>query len=165
MIKKELVKVSVDDLVPYENNPRKIPQSAVDDVCESIKQCGQLDPIEIDENNVILAGHTRRLAYIAMGISLVDCVRYIGLTEAQKKKYRLLSNKTAEKSGWDFDLLDCELNDMDFEGYDFGFDIDDMDIFDDTDNIDSHNYDQPEKTQLICPACGHQDTAVHFKKV
>ena len=60
-IKKTLIRMNVDDLVPYERNPRKIPQDAIDDVCESYRQCGVIDPIEVDEDNVILAGHTRRL--------------------------------------------------------------------------------------------------------
>ena len=123
MIKKELIRIKVEDLIPYERNPRKIPQEAIDDVRESIRQCGALDPIEIDENDVILAGHTRRLAYMAEGVKEVDALRYTGLTEKQKKKYRLLANKTGEKSGWDYELLDWELEDLDFEGYDFGFDV------------------------------------------
>lgn len=62
MIEKKLVRMKVADLIPYERNPRKIPQEAIDDVKESYMQCGVIDPIEIDENNVILSGHTRRLA-------------------------------------------------------------------------------------------------------
>ena len=76
-----MVKLKVSDLIPYENNPRKIPQEAVDDVCESYRQCGVIDPIEIDEDNVILAGHTRRLAALEMEIDKVDCLRVIGLTD------------------------------------------------------------------------------------
>lgn len=163
-MKKEFVRLKVEELVPYEKNPRKIPQSAIDDVCESIRQCGALDPIEVDENNVILAGHTRRLAYMKAGIKEVDVIRYIGLTEAQKRKYRLLSNKTGEKSGWDYELLDWEVDDLDFEGYDFGFSVDDLDLFADGEDLNERNYEPPENKELICPACGHRDTAVRFKK-
>ena len=163
MITKEFVNMRVEDLVPYENNPRKIPQSAVDDVCESIRQCGPLDPIEIDENNVILAGHTRRLAYIEAGIKTVDCVRYTGLTEDQKRKYRLLSNKTGEKAEWDFDLLDCELADMDFEGYDFGFVVPDID-WESVGDV-KKEYTPPEQEKLRCPVCGAVDDKMRFKKV
>lgn len=164
MIKKEFIRIKVEDLIPYEKNPRKIPQSAIDDVRESIRQCGDLDPIEIDEENVILAGHTRRLAYLAEGIKEVDAIRYIGLTEKQKRKYRILANKTGERSGWDYELLDWELEDLDFEGYDFGFDTDDLDLFADTEDLHDENYEPPENKELICPACGHRDTAVRFKK-
>lgn len=123
MIEKKLVRMKVADLIPYERNPRKIPQEAIDDVKESYIQCGVIDPIEIDENNVILSGHTRRLAAIDMGLDEVDVLKVSGLTEAQKRKYRLLANKTGEKSSWDYELLEWELEDLDFEGYDFGFDL------------------------------------------
>lgn len=164
MIKKELVRIKLEDLVPYERNPRKIPQAAIDDVKESYRQCGVIDPIEIDESNVILSGHTRRLAALDMGIKEVDALRVTGLTEKQKKKYRLLANKTGEKSGWDYELLDWELEDLDFEGYDFGFHVDDLDIFSDTEDLEEGNYEPPENKELVCPACGHVDTAARFKK-
>lgn len=123
MIEKKLVRMKVADLIPYERNPRKIPQEAIDDVKESYMQCGVIDPIEIDENNVILSGHTRRLAAIDMKLDEVDVLKVFGLTEEQKRKYRLLANKTGEKSGWDFELLEWELEGLDFDGYDFGFDL------------------------------------------
>lgn len=102
MIQKELLKMPVSDLVPYENNPRVISPAAVDACAESIKQCSALDPIEVDENNVILSGHTRRLALMQLNVDMADVVRYTGLTEEQKQKYRLLANKTGEMTGWDF---------------------------------------------------------------
>ena len=120
-MKKEYIKIKVSDLVPYERNPRKITQDAINVVKESIIQCGNLDPIEIDEDNVILSGHTRRLALHELGIEETDAVRYTGMTEEQKKKYRLLANKTGEFSAWDYELLDWELEDLNFEGFDFGF--------------------------------------------
>ena len=126
-IEKRLIRLAVDDLVPYERNPRKIPQEAVDDVKESYVQCGVIDPIEVDENLVILSGHTRRLAAIELGVKEVDALQVTGLTEEQKRKYRLLANKTGEKSSWDWELLRWELEDLDFEEYDFGFLTDDHD--------------------------------------
>lgn len=109
MIQKELLKMPVSDLVPYENNPRVISPAAVDACAESIKQCSALDPIEVDENNVILSGHTRRLALMQLNVDMADVVRYTGLTEEQKQKYRLLANKTGEMTGWDFSKLEREL--------------------------------------------------------
>ena len=122
-VNKILIRIKVADLIPYERNPRKIPQEAVDAVKESYRQCGVIDPIEIDEENVILSGHTRRLAAIEEGIEEVDALRVSGLTEERKRKYRLLANKTGEKSGWDYDLLVAEIEDLDFEEYDFGWDL------------------------------------------
>ena len=126
MIKKEFLRMAVADLIPYDRNPRNIPEEAIDAVRESVRQCGDgvpLDPIEIDEDNVILSGHTRRLAYLAEGIMETDVIRYTGMTEEQKRKYRLLANKTGEKSSWDFSLLEEELEDLDFGDFDFGFEI------------------------------------------
>ena len=125
-IKKQLVRMKVEDLVPYENNPRNIPQEAIDDVKESYRQCGVIDPIEVDENGVILSGHTRTYAATELGIKEVDVLQVTGLTEQQKRKYRILANKTGEKSSWDFQLLELELEDLDFEGYDFGFDTEEF---------------------------------------
>jgi len=122
MIKKEFVTLTLDELIPYENNPRKN-EEAIPDTMESIRQCENLDPIEIDENNVILSGHTRLLALQKLGYTETEVIRYSGLTEDQKKKYRLLANKTGEKSGWDFEKLEEELANMDFGGFDFGFDM------------------------------------------
>ena len=94
-IKKEFLKVKVSQLIPYENNPR-INEPAVADTMESIRQCENLDPIEVDENMVILSGHTRMLAMQRLGIAETEVVKYSGLTENQKKKYRILANKTQE---------------------------------------------------------------------
>ena len=90
-------------------------------VVESIKQCGELDPIEVDENNVILSGHTRLRAYEQLKYKQVSVLKITGLTEPQKRKYRLLTNKTGEVAAWDFDKLGLELEGLDFDGVDFGF--------------------------------------------
>ena len=111
-MEKQLIRIKVSDLVPYYRNPRKIPQEAVDDVRESFRQCGVIDPIEIDENNVILSGHSRRLAAIAEGIKEVDALRITGLQEKTKRKYRLLANKAGEKTGWDYEILAEEIDDL-----------------------------------------------------
>lgn len=116
-MKKEYVTVRVEDLIPYANNPRKNEQ-AVEAVRESIKQVGYITPIVIDENNEILAGHTRLKA---LDTDTVEVLRVTGLTEEQKKKYRLLDNKTGELASWDWDKLEMELEGLDFKGFDFGF--------------------------------------------
>lgn len=127
MLEKKFFRAKVADLIPYERNPRKITQEAIDDVRESYKLCGELDPIEVDENMVILSGHTRRLAALQEGIEEVDIIQYIGLTEEQKRMYRVLANKTAERAKWDAELLKWEISDLDFGGYDFGFKLPDED--------------------------------------
>lgn len=131
----KLKTVSISDLVPYEKNARKN-QSAVQAVAESIKQCDYVAPIIVDENNVILAGHTRYKALQLLEYEKCQVIVKAGLTEEQKKKYRLLDNKTAEFAEWDYNLLPAELEGLDFGGFDFGFvlpddfseDIDDEEV-------------------------------------
>lgn len=130
MIEKRYLRLKVADLIPYEDNPRNHTEQSIADVKESIIQCGDgqpLDDIEIDENNVILSGHGRRLACLALGIEEVDVKQYIGMTEEQKIKYRILANQTQERSNWDFTLLEQELAKIDLHGYDFGFEISEED--------------------------------------
>ena len=123
MINKEFLTLPIDDVIPYSNNPR-INDSAVNDVVASIRQCGNVDPIEVDENNIILSGHTRLKALKALEYPEVQVLRITGLTDEQKRKYRILANKTAEKAEWDFEKLELELDGLDFDGFDFGFDVD-----------------------------------------
>lgn len=115
----EYVKKKLDELKPYGNNPR-INDEAVDDVVESIRQCSYIAPIIVDGDGVILAGHTRYKALRKLGYGECDVVIVSGLTEEQKRKYRLYDNKTAELAGWDQKKLAAELCDVDFCGYDFG---------------------------------------------
>ena len=126
----EIVKLKLTDIHPYERNPRKITEKAVNDCAESIRQCGYKAKIIVDENNVIIAGHTRLQALQKLGWKECEVQRETDMTEEQKTKYRLLDNKTAENGQWDFELLDWELEGLDFEGYDFGFDIEDLEDID-----------------------------------
>lgn len=122
----EIKVLNLEDLVPYENNPRKN-DGAVDAVVESIKQCGYVAPIIIDEENVILAGHTRYKALQKLGRKEAEVVIRSGLTEEQKRKYRILDNKTNEFAEWDFGKLEEELSGLEFNGFDFGFDFSRLD--------------------------------------
>lgn len=121
----ELKKIKIAEIKPYEKNARKNDE-AVEYVIKSIEQCEYIAPIILDENNVILAGHTRYKALKKLGYKEAECVIKEGLSEEQKKKYRLLDNKTAEFAEWDFDLLKDELEDLDFEDLDIDWGIDDF---------------------------------------
>lgn len=109
----ELKTLKIKSIHPYERNARKNDQ-AVDAVAKSIEQCSYVAPIVVDENHVILAGHTRWKALKKLGRTECECIVKDGLTEEQKKKYRLLDNKTNELADWDFDLLADELDGLDF---------------------------------------------------
>ena len=109
----ELVTLPLNKIKPYERNPRNN-NKAVDAVMESIRQCTYVAPIIVDENNIILAGHTRYKALKRLGYTEADVVVKTGLSEEQKRKYRLLDNKTNELAEWDFEMLAEELEGLDF---------------------------------------------------
>lgn len=112
-LNRELVELPLDSIHPYANNPRKN-DAAVPIVAKSIESCGYVAPIIIDEDNVILAGHTRHRALAQLGRVSAPCMRITGLSEEQKRKYRLLDNKTAEVAEWDWSSLESELAELDF---------------------------------------------------
>lgn len=135
------------DIKPYENNPRII-DDAVEDVVESIKQCSYIAPIVIDEDGVILAGHTRYQALKKLGYKECNVIVVSGLSEEQKKKYRLYDNKTGELASWDQKLLSEELSDVDFQGYDFGQPF--TAVHDD----DGDGTEETGPKTITCPCCG-----------
>ena len=118
----EIIYKKVDELVPYEKNPRKN-DVAADYVAESIKEFGFKVPIIIDKDNVIVAGHTRLKAAKRIGMEEVPCIVADDLTPEQVRAYRLADNKTGELAQWDLDLLEEELKALenDFNMEYFGF--------------------------------------------
>lgn len=108
------------DLIPYEKNPR-INDYAVKKVLESIKEFGFRNPILVDEDMVIIAGHTRREASILAGMESVPYIILKDLTPEQIKAYRIADNKLAELSNWDEDLLKAEL--FELQAVDFPLEV------------------------------------------
>lgn len=108
VVKQELKYCDPLDLIPYENNPR-INDYAVKKVLESIEEFGFRNPILVDANMVIIAGHTRREASILAGLTEVPYIVADDLTPEQVKAYRIADNKLAELSNWDEERLKEEL--------------------------------------------------------
>ena len=142
-----IVEKKLGELQPYENNPRKN-DTAVPYVAESIKRYGFKVPIVIDKDGVIVAGHTRYLASIELGLETVPCIVADDLTDEEIKEFRLVDNKTSEFAGWDFDMLEAELQELDFDGYDFGFDIDTIE--DDNNEIKEVEYHENISVVVEC---------------
>lgn len=161
----KLKSYKIEDIKPYKNNPRNN-DNAVDYVAKSIQEFGFKVPIIIDKNNVIVAGHTRVKAAKKLGITEVPCIIADDLTEEQVKAFRLADNKAAEKSEWDFTLLENELEQLsNIQMQEFGFlDIEQIN-WDNVKELKEESYDEPEKEKFQCPCCGHVDSKVHFKKV
>ena len=115
-----IIQKRLDDLIPYENNPRNNDE-AVRYIAESIKEFGFKVPIVIDKHNVIVAGHTRYKASKQLGMNEVPCLVADDLTPEQVKAFRLADNKVSEIATWDFDKLELEMNDLEFNMELFGF--------------------------------------------
>ena len=141
-----ITKMRISELKEYENNPRLINEEAIERVAASIKEFGFKVPIIVDEENVIVAGHTRKLAAQSIGVDEVPVVIADDLTEEQIKAFRLADNRVAEFSEWDFDKLEIELQGL-ADG-EFNLDILDFNL-DDNDNEDYNDvYDEFEKGSL-----------------
>ena len=172
----KVIEVKTSSLTPYENNPRNN-EAAVDSVAASIEQFGFRVPLVIDRDNVVVAGHTRLLAAQKLGLKKVPCIVADDLSEAQIKAYRLVDNKVAEASSWDWDKLDEELaalaefpdEEFDVDMSAFGFNVpglddeagggDISDFFEAAPDTPAASTGEHEaagkKTQLVtCPHCG-----------
>lgn len=126
--KLNIVYKSVDELIPYVNNPRDN-KDAIDKVASSIKNFGFKVPLVIDNNNEVITGHTRLLASKKLGIKEVPVIIADDLSEAQVKAFRIADNKVSEYAEWDEDLLKIELEelvDLDFDLMDTGFEATDF---------------------------------------
>ena len=99
-----------NDLIPYAQNPRIIPETAISAVASSIRQFGFRQPIVVDSDNVIIIGHVRRLAALQLGLETVPVHVAEGLTDEEIAALRLVDNRTSEMTDWDSDLLDSELD-------------------------------------------------------
>ena len=104
--------VALNKIIPYIRNPRKN-ENAVEKVASSIKEFGFRQPIVVDAENVIIAGHTRFEAAKRLGLDLVPVHVADGLTEQQVKAYRIADNRVGQEAEWDYDLLKLELEEID----------------------------------------------------
>lgn len=116
----EVLQRPIREITPYENNPRNN-DSAVDAVAASIREFGWQQPIVVDKDGVIIAGHTRYKAARKLGLTEVPVVVADNLTEEQIKAYRLADNKSGELAEWDMDLLSKELAGIGMDMTQFGF--------------------------------------------
>ena len=119
----DIKNIAVKDLIPYEKNTKKHDDVQINNVAESIKQYGFVQPIVIDKNKVVVIGHCRLLAAKKLKMQEVPCVCVDDLTDEQVKALRIVDNKSNE-SDWLNDILELELPDVDLSAYDFDFGLD-----------------------------------------
>jgi site-specific DNA-methyltransferase (adenine-specific) len=121
--------IKIDALIPYARNSRTHSDGQVAQIASSIKEFGFTNPVLIDGQGGIIAGHGRVLAARKLGMSEVPCIRLDHLTEAQKRAYVIADNRLALNSGWDTEMLKVEFADLQELGFDLeltGFDLDEI---------------------------------------
>ena len=143
---KDLKLINVDKLVPYVNNARTHSVEQVNKLRSSIREFGFINPVIIDSDYGVIAGHGRLIAAKEEGIKEVPCVLVDYLTEAQKKAYIIADNRYAEDAGWDEELLRIEIESLQEEAFDIsltGFDDEEISkLFgNDTSDIEDDDFD------------------------
>jgi DNA modification methylase len=126
---KQIEMVSVDTLIPYAKNARTHSDEQVAQIAGSIKEFGFNNPVLVDKDNSVIAGHGRLMAARKLGYKEVPVVKLEHLTESQRKAYILADNRIALNSGWDTSMLSLELQELkdDIDLSLLGFDADELD--------------------------------------
>jgi ParB-like chromosome segregation protein Spo0J len=125
----QIEQVPVEKLIPYVNNSRTHSEEQVAQIAASIREFGFNNPVLIDKDDTIIAGHGRIQAARKLGLAEVPCVRLEHLTETQRKAYIIADNRLALNAGWNEELLTIELNDLLADGFALdilGFDSDEL---------------------------------------
>jgi ParB-like chromosome segregation protein Spo0J len=102
----------IETLIPYVRNARTHTDGQIAQIAASIREFGFTNPILLDGNNGVIAGHGRLLAARKLEIESVPCIDLCHLSEAQKRAYVIADNKLALNAGWDFELLAVEIDDL-----------------------------------------------------
>lgn len=150
--------VPISAIKEYENNPRRISEDAVNVVAESVGKFGFKSLVVLDKDSVIVCGHTRVRAAKKAGLTEVPCIIADDLSPELIKELRLVDNKSAELTGWDFERLNQELReleDIDIDMSAFGFELKtelDEEKFS-SKEIDKEAFSD-EQFEHECPQCG-----------
>lgn len=151
----------LDSLVPYSRNPRTHSEEQITQIAASIREFGFTNPILIDSNQKVIAGHGRLAAAKELGMEKVPCIDLSHMTEEQRRAYIIADNKIALNGGWNEDLLRVELTALKELGSDLeltGFDAMELaDIMLGKD-VEFKEYDEStadDVQMLTCPKCGH----------
>jgi len=110
----------IERLIPYANNPRLHSEADLVKIAASINKWGWTNPVLVDEQGVVIAGHERGAAAARLGLKTIPVIVARGWTEEEKQAYRIADNEIAARASWDPDLLSNELRDLKFSGFDLG---------------------------------------------
>ena len=155
---------SVKSIIPYARNSRTHSEEQVAQIAASIKEWGFTNPILVDIDGEVIAGHGRLLAAQKLGLDEVPCITAVGWSDAQKKAYVIADNKLALNAGWDDVLLKIELKELGDLNFDLpltGFSLDELaKLFDDKSLVDTlddfKEFDEEISTDKVCPKCGYE---------
>ena len=146
----EMQLVPIAKLVPYQNNARTHSPAQIQKLRSSLREFGFINPVLIDRDYGVIAGHGRIEAAREEGITEVPCVFVDHLTDAQKKAYILADNRMALDAGWDEEMLKIELSGLQEMGYDLdltGFDAAELSDFFGTDDAKEDDFDVDAELQ------------------
>lgn len=136
----------IDSIKPYENNAKIHTEEQVAQIIRSIQEFGMNDPIAIwSEDNIIIEGHGRLMACKELGMEEVPVIRLDDLTDEQRKAYTLVHNQTTMNTGFDLDILNAELESIDIDMSDFGFEIELDEIEEEKEIIEDEIPEVPEE--------------------
>lgn len=136
----------IDSIKPYENNAKIHTEEQVAQIMRSIQEFGMNDPIAIwSEDNIIIEGHGRLMACKELGMEEVPIIRLDDLTDEQRKAYTLIHNQTTMNTGFDVDILNAELESIDIDMSDFGFEIELDEIEEEKEIIEDEIPEVPEE--------------------
>ena len=145
------------ELIAFKNNSRKHDAEQIERIKKSIVEFGFINPVLIDEDNTIIAGHARVQSAVALSLKEVPTIRVSHLSENQIKAYVIADNRLAELSTWDNEMLGFELNaigdSLDVSFLDIDLSIGDARIYND---IEEFNEINDEELLHECPRCGYQ---------
>lgn len=158
-----IVYKNIKELKPYKKNAKKHDKKQVEQIANSIKEFGFTQPVIINKNNCVVAGHGRILGAKKAGLKQVPTVTLEELTEGQIKAYRLVDNKLNE-SEWDYSLLDEELEDLigDMDMDLFGFDIDMSD--EELDEVIKEVKFKTKEKHLVIVSCKSEKETIKAQK-
>lgn len=136
----------IEEIKPYENNAKIHTPEQIEQIKNSIKQFGMNDPIGIwSKDNIIIEGHGRLMALQELGYEEVPVIRLDDLTDEQRRAYTLIHNQTTMNTGFDIDILNEELENLNIDMSEFGFEDINKDDFEfEEDNFEFEEEEKPE---------------------
>jgi len=149
----KIEQIKIEQIKPYKKNNKIHSERQINLVAESIKEFGFKNPVLLDKDNVIIAGHCRAEASKKLGLEEVPVIYATDLTPAQVKAYRLADNKLAELAEWDFDNIKFELEelqelDFDFDADSLGFTEEELEVMDDFEVVQDFDNEEDDMISL-----------------